>query len=180
MRMLAVGLDVISTVMRVLAAVLLVASVGLNLFNILDRFLVATPIQWGEEVMLFLMVGIVFFGAVAISAQGRHIRMDIVIALAPKPIRHLFNLLAVLAEGAAAAAVAWIGIPVVMELADFDERATASDLPMWIPQALVPFGLSLIALICLARLALLVSGHRATARVAPGPGSAETAAVAGG
>lgn len=179
MRMLARLLDVLALVMRLLAGFLLLASVCLNAFNIADRFLVSSPIQWGEEIMLFLMVGIVFSGAVAISAQGRHIRMDMIVALTPRPVQRAFHLLAVLCEGGAAAFVVWISVPVVEQLAAFNERADASNMPIWIPQSVVPVGLGLIAVICLTRIMLLLAGHRATAIVGTGPSAAETAALAG-
>jgi TRAP-type C4-dicarboxylate transport system permease small subunit len=163
MGLIASGLAGLARVMRMLTASLLVVSVLLNFANIFGRYFLNAPLQWGEEVMLFLMVGIVFFGAVVISAQGRHIRMDILVALLPVPAQRAFAALAILAEGIAAAVVVCIGVPVVMELADFDQRADASNVPLYIPQAIVPVGMSLIALICVARLVLLLAGRRTTA-----------------
>ena len=144
---------------RLLAALLLVLSVGVNLANILGRYFLDAPLVWGEEVMAFLMVGFVFLGAVAISAAGRHIRMDMLLALLPRPARRVGEAATILAEAAAAGLAAWLGWPVVAALMDFDQRADASGLPMWIPQAIVPVGLALILLVCLGRLALL-AGER--------------------
>jgi TRAP-type C4-dicarboxylate transport system permease small subunit len=178
MRVIASGLAGLARMMRVLTGGLLVISVLLNFANIFGRYFLNAPLQWGEEVMLFLMVGIVFSGAVVISAQGRHIRMDIVVALLPAPAQRFFGALTILAEGIAAAVVVWIGVPVVMELADFDQRADASNVPLYIPQAVVPLGMGLIALICLARLVLLLGGRRTTA-VLPTAAVAEPAPLVG-
>ena len=165
MQLLHSGLAVLARLMRLLAASFLVASVALNFVNIVGRYFFNSPLQWGEEVMAFLMVGTVFSGAVVISAQGRHIRMDIIVALLPLPLQRFFFGLAILAEGVAAALVVYFGIPVINDLMDFDQRADASDLPMWIPQAMVPLGMTLIALICLSRLVLLFAGERTAVTV---------------
>jgi len=56
------GARALVTILRVLAGVLLVASVALNFVNVVGRYFFNTSIYWAEEVMLFLMVGCVFFG----------------------------------------------------------------------------------------------------------------------
>ncbi len=174
MRALAAILAGLAGVMRVLTTLILLASVGFNFVNIVLRYFFSAPIEWGEEVMLFMMVGMVFGGAVVISAQGRHIRMDLAVELLPPRLRHISLAFAILGEGVAAAIVVWIGVPVIQELVEFDQRAEASGLPMAIPQAIVPIGLALIALTCAARLALLLAGGPAAI-----PAADETAMVAG-
>ena len=45
-----------------------------------------------------------------------------------------------------------IGWPAIQMLAEFDQRSQAADIPLVIPQALVPIGLGLNALLVAARL----------------------------
>ena len=51
-----------------------------------------------------------------------------------------------------------IGWPAIQMLAEFDQRSQAADIPLVIPQALIPIGLALNALLVGAR---LVAGMRA-------------------
>ncbi len=158
MKTIATALDRLGRVVKLITTIIFLASVALNFANIFGRYFLSAPIEWGEEVMLFMMVGMVFFGAVVISAQGRHIRMDLLIMMMPAHIQRVLVGLGIFIEGAVAATIVWIGIPVIDDLIAFDQRAEASGLPLAIPQAIVPIGLTLIALTCVARLVLLAGG----------------------
>jgi C4-dicarboxylate transporter, DctQ subunit len=137
---------------RVVASLILIGAVILNFANIVGRYFLDTPIEWAEEVMLFLMVGIVFLAAVPVAAEGRHIKMDILINLLPRGGRRAFEILSGLIEIATALIIVWIGLPVILQLYAFDQRSQAANMPLWVPQALVPIGLLLLAIATAARL----------------------------
>jgi TRAP-type C4-dicarboxylate transport system permease small subunit len=102
--------------------------------------------------MLFLMVGCVFTGCCAVAWEGRQIRMDVIIAMMPTKVHDLFHLLSDLVLIAAAAAVTAFAWPVITQLAAFDERSQAANFPLVIPQAMVPIGYTLMALLVAVRL----------------------------
>lgn len=149
---------------RFVATLTLLCSVALNFANIVGRYFLNSPIEWGEEVMLFLMVGIVFLAAVPVSAEGRQIKMDILVNMLPDPGRRALEVLAGLLEIGVVTAIAVIGIPVIKQLYMFDQRSQAANLPLYVPQAMVPLGLLLMALATAMR---LVAG-----RDRPGPSPA--------
>lgn len=153
------GVDVVVRACRVVATLILVGAVILNFANIVGRYFLDAPIEWAEEVMLFLMVGIVFLAAVPVAAQGRHIKMDILINMLPRGGRRAFEVLGGLVEIAAALIIVWIGLPVILQLYAFDQRSQAANMPLWIPQAFVPLGLFLLAVATAARL-VSVKGDR--------------------
>src|SRR5690242_10756495 len=78
---------------RALAVTLLACSIALNFCNIIGRYFLARSITWAEEIMLFLMVGCVFFGAATPAWAGRHIRMDVFLRMAPQNARDALHLL---------------------------------------------------------------------------------------
>jgi len=137
---------------RAIATATLLAAVALNIANVVGRYFLDAPIAWAEEVMLFLQVGVVFLCAVAVSHEGRHIRMDVVLELLPPLPRRVLTYLAGVVEIAVAIAVTWLAAPLVRMLWEFDQRSQAADLPLWIPQGLVPLGFALIALVTAVRL----------------------------
>jgi TRAP-type C4-dicarboxylate transport system permease small subunit len=145
---------------RTLIGVLLIASVVLNLANVIGRKFLHAPISGAEEVMNFLMVALVFFGAGAVAYDGTHINMEILIDRLPAPIRDAFKAFAQLAAIAVAAVIINLGIPIVLHLAQFNERSQAANVPMFIPQATVPIGLALLAIGAVARLVKLAQQRR--------------------
>jgi TRAP-type C4-dicarboxylate transport system permease small subunit len=137
---------------RAAAAIFLISSVAINFANIIGRYFFSVSIPWAEEIMLFLMVGCVFTGCCAVAWEGRQIRMDVVINSLPPKLRELCNVLGELAMIAAAAAVAVFAWPVISQLAAFDERSQAANFPLVIPQAMLPIGYTLMALLVAVRL----------------------------
>jgi len=149
---LVTGVRWLLAVTRTLAAVCLLGSVAINFANIIGRYFFSVSIPWAEEIMLFLMVGCVFTGCCAVAWEGRQIRMDVVISMLPAKVRDLLNLLSELVLIAAAACVTVFAWPVVSQLAAFDERSQAANFPLVIPQAMVPIGYTLMALLVAIRL----------------------------
>jgi TRAP-type C4-dicarboxylate transport system permease small subunit len=137
---------------RAVAGVCLLGSVAINFVNIIGRYFFSVSIPWAEEIMLFLMVGCVFTGCCAVAWEGRQIRMDVVVGMLPAKLRDLLALLSELVLIATAAAVAAFAWPVITQLAAFDERSQAANFPLVIPQAMIPIGYSLMALLVAVRL----------------------------
>jgi TRAP-type C4-dicarboxylate transport system permease small subunit len=146
------GVRWLLAVTRSAAALFLITSVGINFINIIGRYFFSVSIPWAEEIMLFLMVGCVFTGCCAVAWEGRQIRMDVVVMMLPPRLRELINALSELMMVGAAAAVTVFAWPVVTQLAAFDQRSQAADFPLFIPQAMVPIGYSLMGLLVAIRL----------------------------
>jgi TRAP-type C4-dicarboxylate transport system permease small subunit len=158
------GVRWLLTLTRAAAGIFLISSVAINFANIIGRYFFSVSIPWAEEIMLFLMVGCVFTGCCAVAWEGRQIRMDVIIAMMPAKVHDLFHLLSDLVLIAAAAAVTAFAWPVITQLAAFDQRSQAADFPLVIPQAMVPVGYTLMALLVAVR---LLTGRR------PGAGRAD-------
>jgi TRAP-type C4-dicarboxylate transport system permease small subunit len=137
---------------RALAVALLLCSVGLNFCNIIGRYFFARSITWAEEIMLFLMVGCVFFGAATPAWAGRHIRMDVFVRMAPAKVRDALHLLSDVALVVTCIVLVTFALPTVLQLQHFDQRSMAANIPLVIPQAAIPLGLALMALLGLARI----------------------------
>ncbi|HTC05457.1 MAG TPA: TRAP transporter small permease [Xanthobacteraceae bacterium] len=139
-------------VTRTVSGICLLASVAINFINIIGRYFFSVSIPWAEEIMLFLMVGCVFTGCCAVAWEGRQIRMDVIVGMLPAKVRDFLALLSELVMIAAAAAVTAFAWPVISQLAAFDERSQAANFPLVIPQAMIPIGYTLMALLVAVRL----------------------------
>jgi TRAP-type C4-dicarboxylate transport system permease small subunit len=150
--------------LRVAAGVLLAASVGLNFINVIARYFFNASIFWAEEAMLFLMVGCVFLGNGVVSWSGRQIRMDVFLGMMPAKIREALNLFSELAFILTAIAIVSFSLPVIRDLYNFDQRSQAAEVPLFIPQSLIPIGLAIMAFLVVVR--LLTGGDRASSGTA--------------
>jgi TRAP-type C4-dicarboxylate transport system permease small subunit len=143
-------------VIRVVSGVMLVGSVAVNFANIIGRYFFAVSIQWAEEVMLFLMIACVFLNCGLVGWAGRQIRMDAFVSLLPPRPRAVVELicdLVLIATSILLAVMAW---PVVSMLAELDQRSQAANIPLVLPQAMMPIGFLLMAFLIAIR--LLVRG----------------------
>lgn len=146
------GVRALLALLRIVAGVLLVCSVMLNFANIVGRYFFHSSISWAEETMLFLMVGCVFLGSGPVAWLGRHIRMDVFVRLMPAKIRESLDLLSELVFLATAIVLVIFAWPTIRQLIAFDQRSLAADIPLAIPQAMIPIGLSIMAFLVAVRL----------------------------
>ena len=151
------GVEWLLTFTRSVSAILLIASVAINFINIVGRYVFSVSFTWAIEIILYLMVGAVFTGCCAVAWENRHIRMDVLLRTLPPKVSQFLSLLSDLVLIAAAIAVAVFAYPVIIQLAAFNERSAAANVPLFIPQAMVPIGYSLMALVVAVRLLI---GHR--------------------
>jgi TRAP-type C4-dicarboxylate transport system permease small subunit len=101
------------------------------------------------------MVGCVFLGTGLVGWAGRQIRMDVIVSLLPTPFRRAMELLSELVTIAVSLVLAVFAWPVIHMLAQFDQRSQAANIPLVIPQAMVPLGLTLMALLVAVRLIVI-------------------------
>jgi len=148
------GVRWLLAITRAAAGFFLIASVAINFVNIIGRYFFSISIPWAEEIMLFLMVGCVFTGCCSVAWEGRQIKMDVVIGMLPPQWREFLHVLSEIVLVATAAAVTVFAWPVITQLAAFDERSQAANFPLAIPQAMIPIGYTLMALLVAFRLVM--------------------------
>jgi C4-dicarboxylate transporter, DctQ subunit len=103
-------------------------------------------------VMLFLMVSCVFLGNGVVAWSGRQIRMDVIVGMMPKKAREALDLFSELLLIATALLIVVFAWPVIRDLWAFDQRSQSAEVPLVIPQFMVPLGLSIMAVLVIVRL----------------------------
>lgn len=141
--------DLLTGALRMISSLMLLAIVLINAANVAGRYVFSSPFSWGEEIMLFLMIGSIFLSWPAVTWDGANIRMDILVRSLPVRFRRLLEGLADLVSIVLGVLVICVGVPVILQLIAFDDRSHAANVLMAIPQGAIPLGfvLSLIALI---------------------------------
>jgi TRAP-type C4-dicarboxylate transport system permease small subunit len=157
--------DKLVSVLRVAAGVLLIASIVVNFANVVGRYFFNSSIYWAEEVMLFLMVGCVFLGNGVVAWSGRQLRMDVIVGMMSASVQKVLALVSELVFIGVAIAIVVFSWPVIRDLWNFDQRSQSAEIPMVIPQSLVPIGLTIMVVLTVLR--LLTGGDRTSSG---GPG----------
>jgi C4-dicarboxylate transporter DctQ subunit len=143
---------------RFFAGTLMFFSLGLNMANVISRYLFLKPIVWTEELMVFLLVWFVFIGAVLAAWDGRHLKMDIVSILLPRPWDRMVNAIGMMLLIGALVVIVPSSYEVVMLMLEHDSRSMAGQFPMVIPHTALLAGFVLMLLAVLLRVRAYVSG----------------------
>lgn len=134
---------------RAVVAALILASIAINFANVVGRYVFLSPIVWAEEVMIFIMVWCVFLGAVLVTWDGRHLRMDLVAVAIPPPWRQAVNFVAAAGFLAVTALVAANSWEAVQLFARLGQKSNTAGVPMVIPHAALLAGFALM-FVCVA------------------------------
>ena len=146
------GAKALIAALRLAAGAMLAASVAINFANIVGRYFLSVSLSWAEEAMLFLMIGCVFLNCGLVGWSGRQIRMDAIVSLLPRPLRAIVELVCDVLLVVTSIIVAVLAWPVVSMLAELDQRSQAANIPLVLPQAMLPIGFLLMALLVGIRL----------------------------
>ncbi len=88
----------------------MLASVGISVFW---RFLLRQPLSWTEEVVLMCMVWLCFLGASVVTKHKEHIVIDFFIALSPRRLVQVMEIVCTVVIIAVLAVLFWQGILLV-------------------------------------------------------------------
>lgn len=143
---------------RALIAALILASIALNFANVIGRYVFLSPIVWAEEAMIFIMVWCVFIGAVLVTWDGRHLRMDLFATMIPSPWREAVNAVAVVAFLLTAGLVVVQSWQAVMLFANLGQVSNTARIPMVVPHAALLVGFGLMFLCVAVRFRAYVAG----------------------
>jgi TRAP-type C4-dicarboxylate transport system permease small subunit len=102
--------------------------------------------------MLFLMIACVFLNCGLVGWAGRQIRMDAFVALLPPKPRAVVEIVCEVVLIATCILLAVMAWPVVSMLAELDQRSQAANIPLVLPQAMMPIGFLLMGILIAIRL----------------------------
>lgn len=149
----------VSGAIRVGLAFLLMAAVILCCANIISRYFFNVSYLASDELQVFSMIAIAFLGAISISVERQHLRMDVLLHAAPHSVKRFVALLEAAVTAGAGGLMAWVSVGFVHRIYQMDQRSGMADLPMWLPHGTVTVGFAAIALIALIRIPALLKNQ---------------------
>jgi TRAP-type C4-dicarboxylate transport system permease small subunit len=137
-----------------LAGLLLAIVLGVVTYELTIRGLFGRSNLWTDEISRVLLIALVYIGAVGVTREGRHVRVEILLDfLSPRTRAILDRIVDALCLVFAVSAT-WLGIEFVRESIRFGLSFAHSNLPfpVWVAQLIVPIGFALISLRLILRL----------------------------
>lgn len=147
-----------------MGGVALVAACLVLSYSVVVRYFLKIPTEWQDETAVFLIVGATFLSAAGVQARRGHVAIEALTGLLSPRANRLRLLFADVVSLAFVAFFAWKSWTLLHE-AWVDGQISQSTWgpPLWIPYALMAFGMTLLALQFLLQIA---------EAVARGPGAA--------
>jgi TRAP-type C4-dicarboxylate transport system permease small subunit len=135
----------------VVLTLLILAEIAVRL---LSDFIAAVPadipVAW--EYSSYLMGASFLFGAAMTLRAGSHIRVSLLLANAPPPVRRLLEIVSAAGGTALTVFLAWSLLSFALEAYERDQTSISSASPLWIPQMSLVAGAALLALQMVGRL----------------------------
>ncbi|MBI3029163.1 MAG: TRAP transporter small permease [Candidatus Rokubacteria bacterium] len=136
-----------------LGGVATLAITALITFDVLMRYFFDEPQLFVDELASFLQVLVVFWGLAYTFRVGGHVRVDLVTAHLPRPVRAWLRVVTLVLGIVLLLALSWVTWLSVGEAWEQGRVSTVMLYPIWLPMALIPTGLLLMALAMLGPLA---------------------------
>lgn len=144
---------------RFIIGTLILVSIAINFANVIGRYVFLSPIIWAEEVMVFMMVWCVFIGAVLVSWDDRHLRMDLLSLHLKGRWRTALNGVVAVTSLAMFAFIAVQSFKATSLFAQLGERSNTAGVPMMIPHSALLIGFSLMFVAVAVRFRAIVAGR---------------------
>ena len=148
----------IVTIPRLIIGLMIIFGIAINFANVIGRYVFLEPIIWAEEIMIYIMVWTVFAGAVLVSFEGQHLKMDIFSIMLPSPYMEILNFISAIAILGVCLFVIPNNWTVVELMWNNDQRSVVAEVPMVIPHFALLFGFVMIFVAVAVRFRAHVTG----------------------
>jgi TRAP-type C4-dicarboxylate transport system permease small subunit len=152
-------LSLVLAAIRAALGALILAGVALNFANVVGRYVLWKPIIWAEEVLVFIMIWCVMLGAILVTWENQHLRMDAAYHLAPPRVRRWLNGVSTVAFLGAGVFVLVQSARVVALVASTGQRSVVAEIPMVIPYGALLLSFGMMVILLGWRFRAFVRGH---------------------
>jgi TRAP-type C4-dicarboxylate transport system permease small subunit len=140
--------ELVFKLIRLLLGVGLLLSVLLICANAFGRYVLHAPIIWAEEVLGYVLVWLVYLGAVDVTRNGGHLSMDLITQSLQPGWRRALELLGNLVFLAVCALIIYQAIGTISH---FNYYSQVAGLPMNVLHTVIPVSFGLMFLVVVAR-----------------------------
>jgi TRAP-type C4-dicarboxylate transport system permease small subunit len=135
-----------------LSAILVVLTLGITGYSVVQRYFFGTPLTWTDELSGFLVVGIVMLGAAETLRRGEHISVDLLSSKATGLVKKLVDIWGYASTAFVAAVLfisGWAAVEFSWNIGVYSDGYLEA--PLWIPQSFLLIGGGLLFLMAVVR-----------------------------
>ncbi len=147
------------TAPRAIIGALILIGVAIIFANVIGRYLFGAAIFWAEEILIFMVVGLVAVSAIAVSFNGAHLRMDLLLERATGRARRLIEGLTTLSFIVCCTFVAVQSFQVVAAFSRTGTVSLTAGVPLVVPHTVLLVGFVLMIAAVGARAILAFRGR---------------------
>ena len=147
------------TLPRFLLGLLILVAIGINFANVVGRYIFSTPIVWAEEILAYIMIWCVGIGAILVTWEGRHIKMDLIAVRIPAPWNRIVNGLVAMGFLLVCVFVIRQSWTVVSMMIATGQQSMIARLPMGLMHAAILVGFSGMLVALMLRLRSYLAGE---------------------
>lgn len=143
-----------------IAAAAVLACFAVVCWGVGARYFFNRPLNWGDEVSGWLVVGIVMLAIADCQRRNENIGVDLLLERSSGRRRAALLAFGVAMVAICALAMTWYGVEMVQFSKMLDLRSnTIGWVPVWPIQVLVPLGAALLLVVSLAQIVILAAGR---------------------
>jgi C4-dicarboxylate transporter, DctQ subunit len=131
---------------RISIAMLLLAATALVFANVVFRYFFNYALSWGDELVTYSLLWLVFLGSGIAARQGAHISMEVLLTLLPERTRRYNAVFVHAVCGGLSAVVGFLGWRLAMNVRAVEQVGAASGIPMFLVYLAIPAGCLLMVL----------------------------------
>lgn len=128
----------VAAINRNLAVIGIVLGVLLAFSNVVLRYLFNSSFTWVGELTIYLFMWGALFGAAYGFKKGIHISVTLLLAQLPPAIGKAMLIFSHTISFLYLAAMSYFGYQLVLIIAEFEEMSVDLNIPMWIPNLVLP------------------------------------------
>jgi len=136
---------IVGAINQTIAVYGMILGVTLAFVNVVLRYCFSVSLPWAAELTQYLFIWSALFGAAYGFRQGAHISVTLLIEKFSPTLRKTCLLFANLLSIAYLLGISYYGFQLVLMLMDFGEINVDLQVPLWIPQLVVPIAFLLAA-----------------------------------
>lgn len=129
---------------EVFLVIILIAAVIIVAMQVVTRYVLKVPLPWSEEIARYLFLWLTWVGASYATKERKHVSIDLVYEKLSPTGKMICKVISNIIWVIFLFMMARLSLKLTMSVASGGQKATGSGIPMWIPYASIPTGMTLM------------------------------------
>lgn len=129
---------------EIFLVILMVIAVIIVSMQVVTRYVLEIPLPWSEELARYIFLWLTWVGASYATKERKHVCIDVVYERLPQGAKKICNIISTIVWIAFLCVMVYISVKLTSSVYSGGQIAVGSGIPMWIPYASIPTGMTLM------------------------------------